>query len=375
MKPNKAHVTIGSYDFFLAENIGDPNSLFYSPHYKHSASVYLANRTDITGKPGRQNVRPDVFYFAQDDWSGGLGQKYYNPNLVTNYYRGSGNPRVAGYLTSQPTRTETASPTGAYQGGPVFASGGGYLYMINSDIITAGHTPTIYQTSDMVTWKSAETASVGLGLGDPGWNRQLAVDQNGNCYASFGQNNAFGRIIRIKTDLTSVIFHQESVHATGSNLGCRGLAVFEKHLYGWTGINLYRWDTTDTSLPTGPATVGSLGTDAVSSQICTADVINCGDGVAGFVSQPGRSVVFQARKTANDASTSFGVPVVFTPIWTAPPDVILWSITYKDGTVYVAGNQDRGVTIWAIELGPSTGGSGKASPVARIAPDQEGVSV
>jgi hypothetical protein len=50
--------------------------------------------------------------------------------------------------------------------------------------------------------------------------------------------------------------------------------------------------------------------------------------------------------------------------------VILWSIAYMDGVVYLAGNQDRGVTVWGIDLA-----SNQIGPVARISPDQEDINI
>lgn len=358
-KPNKAHITLGNYDFFIDEQLGDPSSTWMT-HYNHKASVYLANRTDITGKPGRQNVRPDVFYFAQDDWSGGLGQKFYDPNKPTKYYRGNGNPRVAGYLTGDPDRSETSSPTGDYMGGPIMASGGGYLYMVNADSVDVGHKPTIYQTSDMATWSSAEM--IAGGTGDPNWNRNITCDMNGNAYVSLGGATVLNRIIRVKKDLSSVLFHDETAHATSSNLGARGLAVHEGKLYCWTGINLYQWTLTDAP-PATPTRVGSAGDDSF-TMAANADCCNCGDGVVAFTSMPGRSNVFQYRRTVQGSATP-----AFSQLWNAPADAILWSITAMNGVAYVAGNQNRGVTVWAIDLASS-----KVAPVVRITPDQEGVT-
>jgi hypothetical protein len=252
-------------------------------------------------------------------------------------------------------------------GGPVYAAGGGFLYMVNADSVDVGHTPKIYQTSNLTSWSSAEM--IEGGTGDPHWNRNIACDQNGNAYVSLGGATVITRIIRVKTDLTSVVFHKEATNPTGSNLGARGMAVHEKWLYVWTGINLYRWNTTVPAglpvIPDGSTSVFSAGHDNVSSFIATADCVNCGDGIVMFTSQPGRSAVYQYRKTTSGTSTPAG-----SQLWMAPNDALLWSIAYMDGVVYVAGNQNRGVTIWAIDLA-----SLKVAPVARITPDQEGVNV
>jgi hypothetical protein len=170
---------------------------------------------------------------------------------------------------------------------PVFASGGGFLYMANSDDVPVGHHPTLYQTADMLTWDSAE--AVEGNDGTPNWNRNLAVDDNGNCYLMLGGPTSIDRIIRFDNTLASVVFHKESTHACPNNhLGLRGGAIWEQYLYGWTGIHLYQWDTT-AGVPVTPAKVDGNVPDNGSTMVATADIVNCGDRVVMFTSMPGMS--------------------------------------------------------------------------------------
>jgi hypothetical protein len=357
--PSKAHVKIGPHEYELAEQVGSGASTFL-PHYKHIAETLLAGRTDISGKPGRQNIRTEILFYAQDSWVDGLGQKFRDPNQPFRYYRGNGNPRNDGLLAATPTRRGLASPTGDYISSPVFASGGGFLYMADSDKVPVGHFPTVYQTSDFLTWNSAEVVDGADGF--PNWNRVLCCDQNGNAYLLSGGPTQFGHIIRVKSDLSSVVFTKEATHPTGSHLGPRGAATHEKFLYAWTGVSLYQWDMT-AALYVDPTFIGSSGVDNVSGFIATADIINCGDGLVMFTSQPGRSIVYQYRRNVSGVDTP-----AFSQMWMAPDDTILWSIAAMNGVVYVAGNQDRGVSVWGIDLATN-----KATQVLRISPDQEEV--
>jgi hypothetical protein len=92
---SKAHIRIGDHEYELAEQIGSGASTFL-PHYDHKGETLLAQRTDISGKPGRQNIRPEIFFNAQDTWVGGLGQRYRDPNFPKLYYRARETPALTG---------------------------------------------------------------------------------------------------------------------------------------------------------------------------------------------------------------------------------------------------------------------------------------
>lgn len=106
MLASDAHVKIDTREFILDET--------EEGHYVHNLESLLVSRQDISGKPGRQNIRPDLLLWALDDWSGGEGNPVFDPNNFDRYDNGTGNPRVRGRLTSPPARSSTSlSLTGA----------------------------------------------------------------------------------------------------------------------------------------------------------------------------------------------------------------------------------------------------------------------
>jgi hypothetical protein len=347
---NGAHVEIDGISFMLAEQIGQRDSSFYRGHYNYQLSSLLANRSDISGKPGRQNLVPEILLWAYDDFSGGEGNKFYDPGATTKYYRSdSGDPRNAGFLTGTPTRTETtitSSTPGVsapgLQTAPVFASGGGNLWMINSNTVAPATTPIIWNMNASFQWDGA-TLSAGSS-GTPSWGRQLAVDGFGNAYAVLGNPTTINRIERVHPDLTSELFHDETANPTGSLVGAWGAAVWEKYLYVWTGFNLYQWDTTAV-IPVTPTQVDGLGAERAASIEIVADVCNAGDRVAMFISSPGDTRVYQYARTQSGSTTP-----AFSQIWVAPGNFQAYSIAYLNGVVYLGGQQDGVTTLWGVRL-------------------------
>lgn len=98
MLASGAHVKIGAHEFFLEEGL--------EGHYRHSFETVFIPRQDVSGKPGKQNVRPDIQFWSHDDWSGGEGEKFFDPQDPVVYDTSTdANPRIAGQLTARPTKT------------------------------------------------------------------------------------------------------------------------------------------------------------------------------------------------------------------------------------------------------------------------------
>ncbi len=107
-----AHVAINGTLFFLDENY---ESLVGRRCYVHGGRSIFAGRTDITGKPGAQNLKEDYLVTSYTRWDG-EGQLVFDPaddNSPFRFYRSEGlNFRTPGQTSlNKALRSETISTT------------------------------------------------------------------------------------------------------------------------------------------------------------------------------------------------------------------------------------------------------------------------
>src|SRR6266542_1943970 len=110
MLPSGAHVKLGSYEFFLDEK--------QTPPYRHSFDSLLAQRTDISGVPGAQNLNPQVLPWITTDWLGGEGNFFVDSGDPSVYYISSANTRVPGKVKGSPTRADFTTAATNYTADP-----------------------------------------------------------------------------------------------------------------------------------------------------------------------------------------------------------------------------------------------------------------
>lgn len=137
-------------------------------HYVHSKEPIFAQRTDISGKPGRQNVRPDLLFWAQDDWSGGEGNMVFDPDMANVYHMGSGNTRMEGRITGPPA---LSSLTGDIPGSILNSQDGSQLTDVTGTSEDDGSATIIGRTKTTTRFESNAGHTESF-VGSQGWTNQ-----------------------------------------------------------------------------------------------------------------------------------------------------------------------------------------------------------
>ncbi len=123
--PNNADVQIGGIPFWIDESYESKTG---RRGYVHGGRSIFAGRTDITGKPGAQNLKEDYLVQAHSRWDG-EGQVVLDPSDSESpflFYRSEGlNARVPGQLSLNKSilseTVKTTSSTTTWQGAADFA--------------------------------------------------------------------------------------------------------------------------------------------------------------------------------------------------------------------------------------------------------------
>ncbi len=123
--PNGADISIGGVPFWVDE---DYENKLGRRGYIHGGRSIFAGRTDITGKPGAQNLKEDYLVWALTRWDG-EGQVVLDPSDNESpflFYRSEGlNARVPGQLSLNKSllseTVSTTSSTTTWQGAADFA--------------------------------------------------------------------------------------------------------------------------------------------------------------------------------------------------------------------------------------------------------------
>lgn len=233
---SRAHVKIGLYDYMLDEAS--------DPHYNHRFGTILSPRTDISGEPGKQQLRPDKLMWTMTDWVGGEGYLTFDSQDPAVYKYSTGlNTRNPGQITGRPDRTDLTTVPGiaeansdannrsmlAWGGGLVFF-GGGERLSYSSD----------YGAS-FTNWTSP-----GVNAAD-----QITAMTGDHKYIYYASGNSTNVELQ-RAWLTSggSSQNQEVVvtrHSTANhNARYVGLAVLNGRVYGWQGRKLYQHDVFET---------------------------------------------------------------------------------------------------------------------------------
>ena len=321
--PSGSHIKIAGYEFLLDEGV--------SGHYVNHLEGLLVPRTDITGMPGKQNIRSEKLLWAFDDWSGGEGNRVYYPDDPTVYDYSDGlNPRIRGQLTGRPNRTTTNITPSNVANQPYFAIGGGSLWL-------AGSRNILESTDHGVTWT---TQTTGISTG-----RIYSATGDFNYLYYCQYNSPTRNIYRIGPGGSPA----ETILITGGETGKghMGMTVFNGRLYGWTGRQLWEYDIANT-LPLGTDKYRKLYDQGVDlspdGSGWWAGIVPAGDRIVFFTSANAQSVIYEFRE---------GVP---RPIWNVRPGFTVKAIMVVEGILFASGHfggdsssQGRGA-LYALDL-------------------------
>lgn len=309
-----AHVKIGDYEYLIDE--GEDGG------YIHSLEPLFSNNTQIVGSTNKESNRPDLLHWSFDDFSGGEGYKFFNPDDPVTYWKGNNNPRERGAITAPPTTTDgTGLSTALSEAGKrvFFATVGDRLYMASSR--------QLYYTTDGIAWNDGVNLSLTAGHEITG----MCSDENYVYIAAHADPASPGTRTVVRANASAAAVY---VSAVSSVLPFFDLAVLEGYLYGWTGRNLVKYSLNPDSVP--------LTHSNTEHKVYNPWDENIPSGFIGRMVQSEQSLFFL---TASKGQTRIyewrkNTP---TPIWSLPSGFHGKALGTANGALYVLGNyQDRG---------------------------------
>lgn len=347
--PGGADIRINGVDYQVDTSIEDA--------FVHQYETLLSPRTDISGAPGKQQLREDILLWTFDDWSGGEGNSIYYPDQPTKYdYSVGTNPRVPGKLYGRPTVVDEATETPRDIRRPHFiAFAAGKIWILGGADTTDGPI-VMYATSsadfEAGTFTPISEANQGWGtVNNQDFFLTAWAGDNTSIWIA-GQETTGGafEVRRFEDDGSIAGVAVASQSDDRRVLAMQFLAGF---MYVWDGRTLEKWDVYSGNAPL-------LSGDKVEIidtgwQLSTVDEFNetwWGDLVAGdnalyfFQSNERHSRVYEMT-LAED-----GTPVP-APLWTAPLGFTIRAIAYLGGVLYVSGvwgefGDESSAQLWGI---------------------------
>ncbi len=305
-------------------------------HYVHQYGSLFTNRTDISGSPGDQNLRPEIMMWSYTDWSGGEGSKFYDTARPNVYYKGHANPRNPGELNARPARSSGTVTANATPDKLMFSAAAGKLFMAAGCDPQAGGTHQFWHSTDGTNWTTEDT---GFNAGDV--LTAMCSDGTYLYLAKFDSPNH--QIRRISGDDYSTI----DFAAANAGNPWLGLAFLPMpaagYVFAWNGRVLVQYDTTDPGLPGSPTTGSIVYVTAVDVVPPGAhgDIISAGNHVVFFYSQQGHSSLLKYGLGAQGGAM---------PMWDVPNGFVIKQITYQLGNVICLGDYAGKLAMFAISV-------------------------
>lgn len=330
--PSGAHIKLGSYEYVLDEAVdaGSKSLALYRPHYKYTNQSLFRDRVDVTGIPGKQQIRPERLVWFQDDWSGGENNRVFYEDDPTVYDFSFGlNPRIRGQLTSRPTRTRvTTNMTTQAVESPVF------LAAAANGLWFAGGYSTGFSTDGGATYTAVDDAKTNLSPKSTSY-RITAISGNDDYafYAGWRSTSSGTRVIEgKKRDNTTTA---QDVISEASNVPpFVGLTMLGRNLFAWTGQTLYilRVFSGSANWPLNAnrfKVIGGTGVSLVNELPGT----NFWGGITAGENQIWMFITTNARSQIyHYDSNGFG------PWWKAPIGFSIKAIQYMNGVLYIGGH-------------------------------------
>lgn len=332
MLASGAHIELAGLDLLLAEQVEE--------HYSHNYEDVLSPRMEITGAPGKQGVRQEILLWSFDNWSGGEGNKFYDVENPTVYYRGLCNPREPGELNPQPASTTGTATANATPAKIHFALAGGLLCMASQNTPAVGGTGHFYSSTNGTTWTDRD---LDYTTGDT-----LTAIASDGTYVYASAFNAGTRKVRRwnATDPGTAGTQFANDVSAGGTVKFFGMAFLPiaagGRLYGWTGKALQEFDTT-AALPTSQTRVYHSGVETIGSG-ARGGIVTADNRVVFFYSDEGRSFIMEY---------GLGAQAGAKPFWEVPTGFFMRDIAYHQGVVFVFGDYEGKAAIWAIPLAGS----------------------
>lgn len=293
-----AHVKLDTYEFQIDKSVDSS--------YVHRIYNLQAEKLDITGWPGKQQLGNDTLMWTADDWAGGEGNRiYYQDDFDKYFISGALNPRIRGELTARPLRAVTSSGSGATSVGDAVFTARGNVYRLNANTLYFLNVNTLRWVT-MGSGYGLPTA----GAGDFSYAYTLSS-------ATLARHGPFGYDL---ADTTSAGPADDPI----------GAALMDGTLYGWTGAELWNYDIAnwDTWAADHYALVHSAGATPTGAwgSAWYGDIVATENSLVYWRSAYGVSEVFEYKN---------GVGY---PLWTAPKGFAIRSSCYQNGVVYFAGH-------------------------------------
>lgn len=299
-----AHIKLGDYEFKLDKSVDN--------HYLHRYYDLTAEKVQIAGTSGKEQLLPDSLWWSMDDWAGGEGNNiFYQDEYDTYYGSGALNPRVRGQLTARPDRTRS---TGSGFGYGTQANLSAHMFSAIGRVLRFWNSYVQYINNDLGwTDRLSGGAAYSAATGDVNW--VYAFNKvNGNLYR---------RGYSSPEDWVSL--------AGDSDLDYRGAALLEGKLYGWTGASLWEFDVHDWD---------NWATDHY--RLVYGDD---GDIPEGTYDSRWFANCFATENSVVAWRTASGISEVFEfragvgrPLWRAPMGFSIRSGCYQNGILYFAGH-------------------------------------
>ena len=309
MLASGAHVKIGTKEFRLAFGQQDQRAYDYA--------------LDSTGA--------EAVFWPFDDWSGGEGNKVYDPNDEMVYHQGLVNPRIPGILTTPPTRASVSGNPTTAQNAAFAVAAGGRLYVIGAGF-NAGSTDYFYTTD----FSSLTTTT------DAGWNaaidRVTAVCTDGVTIYICGGDDASGDFqIREMQGVDATKSTQRS-YANSNAKPIIGMGVLGNYLYYWNG-NKLRWRkrSDGTSATEYDRTLGSGLTGQTYQTDYWGGMVNGDSALYFFVATEGQTQVWETRQRGDTA-----------PFWDLPNGFTGKAIAYQSGAVIIVGEYQNNAAVFGM---------------------------
>jgi len=332
----KAHVVIDGIKFLIDKAVDE--------HYVHMYRSIIAERADISGMPGKQQLKPDILLWAYTDWVGGEGNRSYVDDEPAIYSTGEViNPRIRGQLQGRPTRTrQTISPVTDIADRPRFEIAGGVLWL-------AGSRQLYFTSSGGASWQGDwDVAS--------GFNGGVFNNANYRVTATAGDHESL-YITAFRSTPNTRAISEVTFTSLGSGISApaynallaeqtpfspfAGMTIMGGRLYGWTGRKLVELDKSESDRPllaSQHRNAYDTGIEVVNANVFTAlwwaDIVSTENSVIFFYSTAGRSNVYEAKAPVDSTSGQ----VVGRPLWNGPLGFTIKGITYENGVVFFTGH-------------------------------------
>ena len=311
----KAHVKIGGFSYRLDQ---EALRAVNRSAYRHWTRSVFAGRTDISGRPGAQNLHPETLIWQQTDFGGGEGQVVMDgasSSGVRRFYRSEGlDFRVAGKFGLNRSSLLTVPPDGS--AGTTATFQGDAWTDVSGTSTTVG-SPADDRRINVLTNQIKSADHTGL-------SASTKVQADFYLYSEGQQlTTILGSALTLKSgngQVSGTTFHLHGNSSAAISADITGLtagSVYDVNLYAYLasaggGNYIFSiWDVTNTDTPKLVKDSGEKGTTVTSLPSTPSTSLS-------FTAKTGKTYQFRVKTTSSsvDGSTN------------RPNSLVLDSLTY-----------------------------------------------